>query len=221
MVGLDQDNILQVRLTGACQGCSSSIMTLDHEGRGHPQGPGAGDSLRRGRSVTAAAPKKRPSRAGDGPGRPTSTSLSAPQMRILRLRLAGRRRPSGRSIPGCARARDRNLACRARRKSTRSSWAAVRPPGSMPASCRDFARIIKQWLILAPGGEWTVEANPGTIDAEKADVLAEAGVDRISLGAQSFQPRLLAGPRACSTAAPRSRRPSKSFARGSPAGRST
>jgi Fe-S cluster biogenesis protein NfuA len=28
VVGLDVDNILQVRLTGACQGCSSSIVTL-------------------------------------------------------------------------------------------------------------------------------------------------------------------------------------------------
>ena len=28
VVGLDSDNILQVRLTGACQGCSSSILTL-------------------------------------------------------------------------------------------------------------------------------------------------------------------------------------------------
>jgi len=28
VVGLDPDNILQVRLTGACQGCSSSIVTL-------------------------------------------------------------------------------------------------------------------------------------------------------------------------------------------------
>jgi len=50
---------------------------------------------------------------------------------------------------------------------------------------------IQKWLILSPGGEWTVEANPGTLDVEKAVVLAEAGVDRISLGAQSFQPDLL------------------------------
>jgi Fe-S cluster biogenesis protein NfuA len=28
VVRLDPDNILQVRLTGACQGCSSSILTL-------------------------------------------------------------------------------------------------------------------------------------------------------------------------------------------------
>ena len=51
--------------------------------------------------------------------------------------------------------------------------------------------IIRRWLVRAPGGEWTVEANPGTLDAEKADVLAEAGVDRVSLGAQSFRPESL------------------------------
>ncbi len=28
VVGLDPDNILQVRLTGACQGCASSVVTL-------------------------------------------------------------------------------------------------------------------------------------------------------------------------------------------------
>ena len=48
--------------------------------------------------------------------------------------------------------------------------------------------MIGRWFLLAPGGEWTVEANPGTLDREKVDVLAEAGVNRVSLGAQSFQP---------------------------------
>jgi Fe-S cluster biogenesis protein NfuA len=28
LVGIDQDNIVQVRLTGACQGCSSSVVTM-------------------------------------------------------------------------------------------------------------------------------------------------------------------------------------------------
>lgn len=51
---------------------------------------------------------------------------------------------------------------------------------------------VRGWFPLAPGGEWTVEANPGTLDAEKADVLATGGVNRVSLGAQSFQPALLA-----------------------------
>jgi oxygen-independent coproporphyrinogen-3 oxidase len=52
---------------------------------------------------------------------------------------------------------------------------------------RRLSAIIRRWFPLAPGGEWTVEANPGTLDTEKADVLAQAGVDRISLGAQSFR----------------------------------
>jgi Fe-S cluster biogenesis protein NfuA len=28
LVGIDQDQIVQVRLTGACQGCSSSLITM-------------------------------------------------------------------------------------------------------------------------------------------------------------------------------------------------
>ena len=55
----------------------------------------------------------------------------------------------------------------------------------------ELTRILNRWLIPAPGAEWTVEANPGTLDAEKADILAAAGVDRISLGAQSFRPESL------------------------------
>jgi oxygen-independent coproporphyrinogen-3 oxidase len=60
------------------------------------------------------------------------------------------------------------------------------------AQLSSLCAMINKWLILSPGGEWTVEANPGTIDAEKADLLALSGVNRISLGAQSFQPQLLA-----------------------------
>jgi len=43
---------------------------------------------------------------------------------------------------------------------------------------------------IHPGAvrEFTVEANPGTLDDEKAGLLVAAGVDRLSLGAQSFDP---------------------------------
>ena len=58
-------------------------------------------------------------------------------------------------------------------------------------SLAKLTTMIRRWLILAPGGEWTVEANPGTLDAAKADILAKAGVDRVSLGAQSFHADLL------------------------------
>jgi oxygen-independent coproporphyrinogen-3 oxidase len=61
--------------------------------------------------------------------------------------------------------------------------------------------ILNRWLPLAPHAsagdqqtcrEFSVEANPGSLDVEKVEVLADHGVNRISLGAQSFQPRLLA-----------------------------
>ncbi len=44
---------------------------------------------------------------------------------------------------------------------------------------------------LPPASEVTVEANPETVTGELASLLEEAGVTRISLGAQSFQPQLL------------------------------
>ena len=42
-----------------------------------------------------------------------------------------------------------------------------------------------------PYVEWTCEVNPGTLTAEKARVLREAGVNRLSMGAQSFDDRTL------------------------------
>lgn len=58
---------------------------------------------------------------------------------------------------------------------------------------RRMLRSVRRWLPLAPSGrlEWTVEANPETVDEEVAATLVEGGVNRVSLGAQSFTPRLL------------------------------
>jgi oxygen-independent coproporphyrinogen-3 oxidase len=44
---------------------------------------------------------------------------------------------------------------------------------------------------LPAAGEVTVEANPETVTSELGALLRSAGVNRVSLGAQSFQPRLL------------------------------
>jgi len=44
---------------------------------------------------------------------------------------------------------------------------------------------------LPPAAEVTVEANPETVTPELAALLRERGVNRISLGAQTFAPRLL------------------------------
>jgi oxygen-independent coproporphyrinogen-3 oxidase len=44
----------------------------------------------------------------------------------------------------------------------------------------------KRWFPLAPGYEFTVEANPADMNAEMCELLAGAGVNRLSLGGQSF-----------------------------------
>ena len=44
---------------------------------------------------------------------------------------------------------------------------------------------------LPVAGEVTVEANPETVTPALAGLLSRNGVDRVSIGAQSFQPRLL------------------------------
>ncbi len=54
------------------------------------------------------------------------------------------------------------------------------------AALRKLCDLALEWHPLAQGYEWTVEANPGDLDLERIAVLAEAGVNRISLGCQSF-----------------------------------
>src|SRR5258707_10125083 len=48
---------------------------------------------------------------------------------------------------------------------------------------RRLLRELAHWFLLTPGHEFTIEANPGTLDAEKIAVLADHGVTRVSLGA--------------------------------------
>ena len=45
---------------------------------------------------------------------------------------------------------------------------------------------------LAPGGELSIECNPETVTPQLAGLLVEHGVSRVSLGAQSFSPHVLA-----------------------------
>jgi oxygen-independent coproporphyrinogen-3 oxidase len=52
--------------------------------------------------------------------------------------------------------------------------------------------IVGRWFPLAPGFEFSVEANPIDISAPLVDLLAERGVNRMSLGGQSFDPAKLA-----------------------------
>jgi putative oxygen-independent coproporphyrinogen III oxidase len=59
----------------------------------------------------------------------------------------------------------------------------------------DLGRLLarlRELLPFAPGAEVTVEANPETVEAAVAEGLAGAGVTRVSMGAQSFDDRVLA-----------------------------
>ena len=50
---------------------------------------------------------------------------------------------------------------------------------------------VTEAFDVEPTAEWTVEANPGTVNEEKLSVLRERGVNRLSFGAQTFEDRLL------------------------------
>lgn len=60
-------------------------------------------------------------------------------------------------------------------------------PTVLPTKLIDklFSHINKTFKTI-PGAEWTVEANPKTVDSEKLSLMRSLGVNRISLGVQSF-----------------------------------
>ncbi|MBP2168195.1 oxygen-independent coproporphyrinogen-3 oxidase [Erwinia toletana] len=50
---------------------------------------------------------------------------------------------------------------------------------------------VRARLPLAPGAEITMEANPGTVEADRFSGYQRAGINRISIGVQSFNPQKL------------------------------
>lgn len=51
--------------------------------------------------------------------------------------------------------------------------------------------ILEKHLQLSPGAEFTIEANPDSLDIAKLQLLVSRGLTRVSLGAQSFHPDTL------------------------------
>ncbi len=56
---------------------------------------------------------------------------------------------------------------------------------------RRLLELIATWFPLNSSGEWSCEANPVDIDPQCVELLASHGVNRLSLGAQSFDPAKL------------------------------
>lgn len=68
--------------------------------------------------------------------------------------------------------------------------------GGTPAVLPDgeVARLlvgVRAAIHFAPGAECTIEVNPNSLTAQKAREYADAGVNRMSMGLQAVQPRLL------------------------------
>ncbi|TWT88634.1 Oxygen-independent coproporphyrinogen-III oxidase-like protein [Pseudobythopirellula maris] len=60
------------------------------------------------------------------------------------------------------------------------------PTRLSPDGLARLCDAVAERLPLAEGGEWTVEANPADLEEGVLALLAERGVTRLSLGAQSF-----------------------------------
>jgi oxygen-independent coproporphyrinogen-3 oxidase len=61
------------------------------------------------------------------------------------------------------------------------------PTHLQPRQLERLLQSILHWLPLKPDGEFSIEANPASLTTDKIAVLADHGVNRVSLGAQSFQ----------------------------------
>lgn len=66
-------------------------------------------------------------------------------------------------------------------------------PTALPAeSLAALGRCLRECAAVAKDAEFTVEANPGTLDAARLEALRAMGANRISLGVQAFDDTVLA-----------------------------
>ncbi|KAB7597412.1 oxygen-independent coproporphyrinogen III oxidase [Verminephrobacter eiseniae] len=54
------------------------------------------------------------------------------------------------------------------------------------AGLRELMAMLQRSFALAPGGEYSIEVDPRTVDADRLACLAELGFNRLSLGVQDF-----------------------------------
>lgn len=83
-----------------------------------------------------------------------------------------------------------------KRKTGENELKTVYIGGGTPTSldARQLERLCSEicnQFHLVDGAEWTVEANPGDLTEEKLSILKQYGVNRISMGVQSFDDQLL------------------------------
>ncbi|MCW8165257.1 oxygen-independent coproporphyrinogen III oxidase [Verminephrobacter aporrectodeae subsp. tuberculatae] len=58
------------------------------------------------------------------------------------------------------------------------------------AGLQELMRMLRRSFSLAPGGEYSIEVDPRTVDAGRLALLAQLGFNRLSLGVQDFDPQV-------------------------------
>lgn len=56
------------------------------------------------------------------------------------------------------------------------------------AELRELMGMLRRNFTFVPGGEYSIEIDPRTVDASRLDTLAELGFNRLSFGVQDFDP---------------------------------
>jgi oxygen-independent coproporphyrinogen III oxidase len=75
---------------------------------------------------------------------------------------------------------------------SRLHWGGGTPTMLSPELSRDLAAAIFEVAPLAEGGEFSVEIDPTEVDAARLDALVAAGMNRVSIGVQDFDPKIQA-----------------------------
>ncbi len=55
---------------------------------------------------------------------------------------------------------------------------------------RELMGMLRRSFVLAPGGEYSIEVDPRTVDEQRLALLAELGFNRLSFGVQDFDPEV-------------------------------
>jgi oxygen-independent coproporphyrinogen-3 oxidase len=72
----------------------------------------------------------------------------------------------------------------------RLHWGGGTPTLLGAAQMTDLAQTIRRLIPLTDDAEFSVEIDPNEIDAPRMDALAEAGMNRASIGVQDFDPEI-------------------------------
>jgi oxygen-independent coproporphyrinogen-3 oxidase len=65
------------------------------------------------------------------------------------------------------------------------------PTVLLPEQLRELAGVATERFQIAPGAELTIEANPSTVSEDRLEQLRAGGLNRLSLGVQSFSDDVL------------------------------